>query len=426
MGIKRKHWTYVLIAGTAVAAFVALMQSQDFNGEAQELSNNKITADAVALSLESLQRGNPLPDNVTITHRGQAIPAKVTYTLDNEAQEYVESTLKQWGPDYAAFVAMDATSGRIIALASFQKNSTNKLGHMALRATYPAASVFKVITATAVIESRSFSASSVIPFTGSNHTLYRKNVFAKTENRWTRYMTLKDAFAKSVNSVFGKIGAFHVGAQTLKQYAERFMFNKRLQADFPVPMGGGVFEEDDPWHLVEVASGFTRLTTLNPVQGAMIAASVINDGVMMTPSLVDTVTTEKGDVLYRSTPLLASVTMSEQTAQHLRQLMRETTISGTSARAFRSIVRKRVFSDIEVGGKTGSLTGTDPSGKYDWYVGYAKSDDQKIAVAALTINQEKWRVKSAQLASDFVIRYFQQFAKAASHSGQTVGKSVRN
>jgi beta-lactamase class D len=59
-----------------------------------------------------------------------------------------------------------------------------------------------------------------------------------------------------------------------------------------------------------------------------------------------------------------------------------------------------------VGGKTGSLTGLDPEGKYDWFVGFASHGDQRIAVAALTIHRKLWRVKSSYLARKAIENYF--------------------
>ena len=68
-------------------------------------------------------------------------------------------------------------------------------------------------------------------------------------------------------------------------------------------------------------------------------------------------------------------------------------------------MRKRKFDDVEMGGKTGSLTGTNPKGKCDWFVGYARYGKHRIAVAALTVNEKKWRVKSSALASEFLAGY---------------------
>ena len=51
-------------------------------------------------------------------------------------------------------------------------------------------------------------------------------------------------------------------------------------------------------------------------------------------------------------------------------------------------MRKKQYEDVEMGGKTGSLTGLNPKGKCDWFVGYARYKGQRIAVAALTVNEK--------------------------------------
>ncbi len=66
------------------------------------------------------------------------------------------------------------------------------------------------------------------------------------------------------------------------------------------------------------------------------------------------------------------------------------------------------MSNVEVGGKTGTLNGTDPAGTYDWFVGYAHRNDRKLAFAALCINKEKWHVKSAYVARKAIEHYFSE------------------
>lgn len=61
-----------------------------------------------------------------------------------------------------------------------------------------------------------------------------------------------------------------------------------------------------------------------------------------------------------------------------------------------------------MGGKTGSLTGMSPKGKYDWFMGYASDGNHKIALCALTINEDTWRVKSSFLARTYIESYFRE------------------
>lgn len=336
-----------------------------------------------------------------------AIPVvgKVHYGFEAVGQAYMEKLLSQYRPDHGVFVAMDAKTGRILTLASRTQNKSGQEENLALRATFPAASIFKVVTAGAVLDTDKVSPNTRIAFNGANHTLYKRNVVDTKENRWTRRMTIREAFGSSVNTIFGKLGLFYAGPETLRAYAERFHFNHPIRADVPVQTGYSRFTADDPWSVVAAASGFTQDNTMSPVQGAMIAAAVANDGVMMEPYVVESVRDQGGQPLYMAVPKRASIVVGPETARQLRELFEQTIISGTSRKSFRSAVRKRRFENVEFGGKTGSLTGLNPKGKCDWFVGYARFGEERIAVAALTVNEEKWRVKSSTLAQLFLTEY---------------------
>ncbi|MCM2277634.1 MAG: penicillin-binding transpeptidase domain-containing protein [Oligoflexia bacterium] len=334
----------------------------------------------------------------------------IDYAFDPRLQHEIEGLFRLYRPDYGAFVAMDAATGQVLALVSFTSRGA-ELGHLALRSTFPSASVFKLVTAAAAIEGGKYTAETVIPFNGANHTLYRSNILRPRHTRWTRYTTLKDAFGKSINTVFGRIGAFSIEPEELRNYADRFGFNRRIAADLPMEPGRAPIDSD-PWKRAEAASGYTRDNTMSPLQGALMAAAVVNDGAMMEPFIVRNIYTEDGTELYSAKPRLATQSVDPRTAAEIRALMRETVTRGTSRRSFQNFFRGR-FSSLDVGGKTGSLTGADPRGKYDWFVGYADDGTRKIALASLTIHEKLWRVKSSYLARRAIETYFRSHEVAA-------------
>ena len=86
-------------------------------------------------------------------------------------------------------------------------------------------------------------------------------------------------------------------------------------------------------------------------------------------------------------------------------MMRETVRSGSARQSFRGFERNDL-KGISVGGKTGSLSGNNPEGIYDWFVGYAQRGEQKIAFAALCINKDYWYVKSSQIARKALENFF--------------------
>ena len=85
--------------------------------------------------------------------------------------------------------------------------------------------------------------------------------------------------------------------------------------------------------------------------------------------------------------------------------MRKTVTHGSARKRFRGFFRGR-YADLDVGGKTGSLTGKNPKGRTEWFAGYGDSGTEQIAVAAVVVNKEKWQVKPSTLARKIIEEYF--------------------
>jgi len=330
----------------------------------------------------------------------------VRYTFDQKVHQDMAKVYLQYQPDYACFVALDVETGAILNLTSFIK-SDEDWDNLVMRSDYPAASVFKMVTAAAGLDTGKVSPSTVIPFNGKSTTLYKNQVLKHKNNKWTRKPTFKESFAKSVNPVFGQLGVFQLGASKLNEYASRFGFGQTLVSDFNLPPSQVGLNFDTQWELAEAASGYTKDITLSPIHAAQMAAIVANDGKMVTPYMVESVSNKDGRVLYQAPPLVAPVSViSAQSAKELRTLMRETTRIGSARKSFRGLSRYKVYNGMEIGGKTGSLTGYSPRGRHDWFVGYAEKDGRKVAYASLIINKEKWYVRSAYVARQFIYHYF--------------------
>lgn len=359
----------------------------------------------IAKSIGDIVRHNKFPENVEMQWDGKQVKAQIHLGIDKEMQKEAEKLLKTYKPDYAAIVMMDAVTGRILAMTSFQKDDPNA-ENWTLKANFPAASVFKVVTATAAVDKAGVSPQHKINFNGGNYTLYRKNVMSDKVTKWTRAITLKEAFARSINTAFGRLSLETLHPVDINDYASRFMFNQEIPSDFPVDMGVAYVPPEKSFELTEVASGYNKTNRMSPVQGAMIAAAVANDGKMVIPYLVQNITDEQGQNLYQAEPLDNGHIMTAESALKVRELMGETVTAGTSRKSFRKLVRNKNFKTIEMGGKTGHLTGENPKGRVDWFVGYAMDETNKIAIAAVSVNKEKWTVKSAELGQNMFKKYY--------------------
>jgi len=398
------RWTIV----ATILAFSSAWPTTIAVFEATPSEMSGINRDVIAKTIASATADDRYPRFVEISTGDKIYQVTLKYGIDERIQEAVYSLFANYHPDYAAFVAIDAKTGRVIAMASYS-NSEEHVGNLTIQPTFPAASVFKIVTAAAAIELNKVNANTVIPYNGKSSSLYKRNVLRHKSNKWTRRPTLREAFAKSVNSVFGRLGVFQVGAENLDEFATRFGFNQELSSDMALNGGQMKLASNDTWELAEVASGYTRNSTLSPIHGAMIAGILVNNGQMVEPYIIDAAYDETGMTLYtpesESTEVRQAV--SKETAAEMRKLMRETVRSGSARKSFKGFFRGHLKS-AKVGGKTGTLTGYNPPGKTDWFVGYGEWRDKKIAYAALTVNKEYWTVKASYLARKVLEKYFEK------------------
>ena len=393
-------WLILLVAGLVVAPQnlgTKSWQRQEIWGVDRPLVRHTL---ARAIS------ANRYPQKITIRRDSKNYPATIQYTLDPQLQDTVAQVFNHFDPDYGVFVALDPDNGEILALVNHRRDGNNS-ENLALKASYPAASVFKIITAAAAIDIGKANANTVIPFNGKTTSLYRKNVLEHKDNQWTRRLPLSSAFAKSVNTVFARLGVRFVGGKTLLAYAEAFGFRQGLGADFTLETSAIDLDPTDDWSIAETAAGYTRTTTLSPVHGAVIAAAAVNGGRRVQPTLVRTIVGEDGLILYEAKTTIGKRIVKADTAKELQSLMQQTVINGSARTSFKNFARGTMEA-VNVGGKTGSLTGETPTGRYDWFVGYAEKNGRKLAFAAMCINRKVWYVKSATVARKAVEHFFRE------------------
>lgn len=403
----------ILFACLSLTAFYFYDTASTTQNSTNIFTSNEgpISREQISLLLSEKILNNEFPDLVQFSKEpdDKKPPFRVTYTLHDELQGYANDLLGRYKPDYAAIVLMNAKTGQILALNSFDKHK--KYGsNLALKATYPAASIFKVITAAAAVDKAGVSPEHRIAFNGGNYTLYKRNVLSDKITRWTRFVTLKEAFARSLNTAIGRLSLEKIEPKDLNNYANRFMFNQDIPSDFKVERSIASVPDVKGYEMTEVASGYNRFNTLSPVHGALIASTIINDGKMPAPYIVKSIANEKNEIIYSGENIsdldISRQVISSESAVKMKEMMEQTVLIGTSRKSFRQLVRDRNFREIEMGGKTGHFTGTDPKGRTDWFVGYASDGDDKIAIAAITVNIEKWTVKSSALGEMMFRKYF--------------------
>lgn len=321
---------------------------------------------------------------------------KVTYTLDKSLQKLVEDIYAQYKVPYGAFVAMDPSTGRILAMAEHSSSEPEKRG-LCLRATYPAASLIKVITGAAALKTGKVTPATQVRYEGNPYRLTERKISPNNAKRERLVASLTDALAKSNNIVFAKMGINVVGAAGLESELNDFCFNREIPFEFALQKSTAIVPSET-WPLGQTAAGFGDVY-VSPVHAALIAATVANKGVMMKPWMVEKVEDQAGNVLYSGEAETFAKVIEPDLAKTLSEMMTATVANGTGTKVFKRYAKK-LTNTVSVAGKTGSLSGDDPPGRYEWFIGFAPQDNPKIAVASLVVNKgQMWHIKGAYAAA---------------------------
>ncbi|WP_129127274.1 penicillin-binding transpeptidase domain-containing protein [Geomonas oryzae] len=328
---------------------------------------------------------------------------EVIYSIDAEVQQKVAKLFADYKVPYGLFVAMDPKTGRILAAVShsasrpgWEKDANYHL--------YPMASLFKIVTATAALEEKKVGPQTPFAFNGKL-TSESPKYWRVKPGRGNQTMPLSLAMGKSVNPVYGRLAGEVVGRDPLLLYAGRYGFNQPMFPSSPIaastaPAPGTIDE------LMRMGAGLNREVKISPFHAAAIMASVANGGVMMAPSLASEIRDAKGSVVFTQKPQPLRTVMTPQTAQSLAQMLATTVESGTSRRAFHDRRGRRMLASVRIAAKTGSIDGTDPAGHYSWFAAYAPMEDPQIALAALVINENKWRIKATTVGEQALEAFF--------------------
>ncbi len=342
----------------------------------------------------------------------------VDTSLDPDLQRYLLQAMQRDTSRYIGIIVMDPRSGRVLSMVGFDPE--DPLHNPCLTSIFPAASVFKIVTAAAAIEKYAFGSDSTVSFSGKKYTLY-KNQIKKDPKGWVRHFTLRDSFAQSVNPVFGKLGALVIGKTGLEEYADAFGFNQPINFELPVTPSHLSIRDEAPYQWAEIASGFNRQTTLSPLHGAvMVSAIVTGGGNLAEPTLVDRIRNENGELLYTYQPATIRRALSRDAAAVMKKLMTETIESGTGRKTFRGFRKHPILSRLNIGGKTGSINSRTHEGRrFDWFVGFAEEREgsEQIVVSIVVTHEKFIGIRSHQYGRMAMEKYFQKFFSKKNYAG---------
>ncbi|KAB8030814.1 penicillin-binding transpeptidase domain-containing protein [Fluviispira multicolorata] len=328
---------------------------------------------------------------------------KLELTIDPQLQDASEKYLSQSRILNGSTAIIDPKTGKILALS---QNGGNRNASVSVSSRAPAASLMKIITASAAIEKRNLNPYDEIAFRGGCGNLRNGNWLADPARDKQR-MTFAKAFGSSCNTAFARLALYDVGLASLKLYAEKFMFNKPIPSDLKLQTSMFLLPDPDtatPQEVAEAGAGFGA-TKLNPVHAALLSATVNNHGIMMAPYLVEAAYNSDGKEVYRAKPMQIGRIISQQTASKIETLMLATISSGTSRRTFHKAGTRADAN--EIGGKTGTLL--DPENRdvlYTWFSGIAPlNSPNSIAIGTVVASPQNWVVRASSVAQTTLADY---------------------
>jgi peptidoglycan glycosyltransferase len=360
-------------------------------GATSNLSN------AIQRTLNQIGGGTVYGDNVVLT-------------INAGAQALAQQLL---GDRCGAVVAMNPRTGAIYVMASsptYDSNLIDKPGGYAKvlktkgacgdssallnRATYglyAPGSTFKMVTASAALDSGAFT-----PTSGFNDpgycVEYGKHVSNASNPDQTAetygHVTLAQGFQHSINSVFCNVGK-QIGAKVILDYAKRFGFYSTPPLETPANqrLPSGLYKDNKLWFPKDPATevdpgrlafGQERLQ-VTPLQMLMVGATIANGGVVPRPYIVDRVIGHDGSIVSRTRASNLGRAIKPETASELNQMMVSVVQGGTGTAA--------QIPGIQVAGKTGTAE-TGVNKVYTaWFVSFAPANNPQVAVAVVLEKQ---------------------------------------
>ena len=326
---------------------------------------------------------------------------KVKLSIDPRLQQEVFELFRRFDPPFGAFAAIEPGTGRVVALVGYRRGGEPDPS-LALKAIYPAASLIKVVTASAALERSGIDPEADISYCGSIYSVSRRA--NHLPDRAGNTMTLSEAIAKSANVVFGKVTVNQVGAEGLEQYLGKYGFGQPIPFDLPVdPSRYEVPREE--FELARTGAGFGEVY-VSPLHMAAIMAAIADNGAMPVPRVIDRIEDRRGEAAFEGRSSKWRDTVRPETAHTLARMMVKTIEMGTSRRAFGTPDRTPMLRDMEVAGKTGSLSGWNPRMNFEWFAGLAPVSGPKLALAALVVNDNRWKIKGNYVGKEAFSAYF--------------------
>lgn len=308
-------------------------------------------------------------------------------TLDTDLQKLVKNAL---GETKGGVVVMEPKTGKVLSMVSYPDynpntiyenwdkligdNDNSPLINRTAQGLYPPGSIFKIITASAAMDS--------IPDINDFHyeckgsATFGESTIRCYDSIAHGTVDLAQALKVSCNTFFSQIST-EMGPLILRQYAEKAEFNKRYSFELEhVSSKFSLDEQSGEGELIQTAIGQGK-TLVTPLHMAMLISSVANEGKMMEPYICQSIESKWGREKQRTLPKIRTQVFEREKALELTEMLTAVVDSGTGKGAR--------IEGLKIAGKTGTAE-VSTGEAHGWFIAFAPAEDPKIAVAVVTEN----------------------------------------
>ncbi len=364
--------------------------------------------------------------------------ATVELTISPAAQQAAYDALASDGGRPAAAVAINPSTGAILALASYPTFDPNQLAtfngtqlnkidqqllndpsqpllNRAISQTYPPGSTFKIVTSSAAFSTGAVASTSTPVSAPPVYTLPNGHTLTNYDSEFcgNGHPPIILAFAMSCNTAFAQIG-MRLTAPVLRQWATRFWMNQPLT--IPLPAVQSAYPQGPGWtdpSLTAYSAIGQYNDAVTPLQEAMFAATIADHGTLMRPYLVQRVVGQGLSVITSHQPTVLSQVDSPTVAGDIQAMMYQ--VTHNPAGTAYGTAGPQVSGGITIDGKTGtSQNGANPNGLDDalftCFVPGSGGQPSPIAVAVVV----KEGGFGASAAAPIAVKIIQAYLKAHS------------
>lgn len=380
-------------SGKLTSSLIGITNDQGSGASGIESSLNSLLAGTNGKYIYANGRGNIIPGSEQVSVEAKS-GTSVRLTIDRDVQWVAQNAISQAVASSRAesgtVIVMDPKTGAILAQASaptFDPNisstiTLNKLRNPAVQEVYEPGSTGKVITVAAALQEGLVTPQSI--FTIPYKMKVADEYFHDHEKHPTQRLTTTGLLAVSSNTGSIQIGQ-KLGKETLYNYLRKFGIGQSTNSKLPGE-SAGILHPVKEWSGTSLPTiAFGQGYSLTAMQSTSVFATIANDGVRVSPSILAGVVDESG----KYTPAKENESvrvLSSQTASNMRAMMESVVSSNGTAPA-------AAISGYRIAGKTGTANRFNTACKcYSGYtasfIGFAPADQPKYVIS-VTIQDPK-------------------------------------